>query len=71
MYSINDFWIPNFKYQLVEWLDKNYPNNLNGEKINWSRFSKKQLLGIYINKRKKIENHPIPKKFPEQLELFK
>ena len=41
------FWIPSFKWQLVNWL-KRYDS-----KINWTAKSKKQLLAIYINIRKK------------------
>ena len=41
------FWIPEFKYQLVEWLEK-YDST-----TNWKLKSKKQLLAIYISIRKK------------------
>jgi len=42
-----DFWVPQFKWQLVEWFQRRYPAEL------WNKKSKKQLTAIYINIRKK------------------
>ena len=42
-----DFWMPQYKYQLVEWLSKY------DQFHNWNRMKKKQLMAIYINIRKK------------------
>lgn len=55
MWKSNDFWIPEFKWQIVDWLVTNYPCGCNGDRINWDRYNKKQLLAIYIEKRKKYE----------------
>lgn len=51
----DDFWIPSFKWQLTDWLEKHFPCNAEGGIINWKRCSKKQLLAIYIDKRRKYE----------------
>lgn len=56
MYSENDFWIPTFKHEYVQWLEKNYPKNKQGQKINWNFFPLKRLKAIYIGIRKDYEN---------------
>ena len=52
---MNDFWIPQFKYQIVEWLEKHYPNGSTGKKIIWNKFEHKILRAIYISYRKRLE----------------
>lgn len=47
------FWIPQFKWQYVEWMNTNVPNNQAGEKISWNKYSLKQLRSIYIRHRLK------------------
>ena len=47
-----DFWIPQFKYQLVEWLEKYYPLDERGIQINWGRGKKNVLMAIYIKVRR-------------------
>lgn len=47
------YWIPQYKYQLVEWLNTYYYATKSIFPTNFSRMRKKQLLAIYINIRKK------------------
>jgi len=55
MYNLKiDFWIPSFKYQLVEWLSNHYSIDKSNKVISWAKYSKKELLAIYINYRKNI-----------------
>lgn len=51
----DDFWIPSYKWQLVDWLSEHYPCGINGDIIHWKKYSQKQLLAIYIDKRRKYE----------------
>ena len=44
---MSKFWIPQFKWQLVQWLEQAYPSK------KWEGKTKKQLMAIYINCRKK------------------
>jgi hypothetical protein len=50
---MHDFWVPQYKWQYIEWLDRHYPNNRKGERINWNKFSLEKLRIIYINYRSK------------------
>ena len=41
------YWVPEYKWQLVDWLKKYDPS------VSWDSKKKKQLMAIYINLRKK------------------
>lgn len=56
MFSKNDFWMPKWKYEFVEWLERHYSKDKNGRKINWNTFPLKRLRAIYIGIRKDYEN---------------
>jgi hypothetical protein len=45
---MRNFWLPEFKYQLVEWL------NRYDKTVNWNRKPKKQLMAIYLTIRRKM-----------------
>ena len=44
---MSDFWIPQYKFELVKWLKRYDPT------VNWKAKRKRQLLAIYVNLRKK------------------
>lgn len=44
---MNNFWIPKYKYELVEVLSKIYPDD------NFNRYNKRRLYAIYFNMRRK------------------
>lgn len=71
MFTADDFWIPDFKWQLVQWLTKHYPTAINGDIIPWSKYPKRQLLAIYMEKRRKDERQrktaPAPKEDKERV----
>lgn len=48
---MGNYWIPQHKWQLVQWLVGKYPN----EKAKFNRMSKKQLYAIYYDMRRKYE----------------
>jgi hypothetical protein len=56
MFTENDFYIPQFKYQYVAWLEKNYAKDKKGNKIDWNKFPLKRLKAIYIGIRNDYEN---------------
>lgn len=67
-----EFWIPENKYEIVTWLNKNYSHDKQGKRINWNKFPKHKLLAIYIQKRQN-ENKKTSKKENEegfQYQLF-
>lgn len=67
MFTQNDFWIPTHKWQLVEWLHKHYPLDMSNRIISWSKFTKKQLMAIYMQKRIKDERKSqSPRKITEE-----
>ena len=39
------YWVPSYKWQLVQALHKRYPY------VKWNRFSKKVLMAIYLKER--------------------
>ena len=41
------FWVPEFKWQLVEWLERHKPG------FNWKRMKKKDLKEVYLSIRRK------------------
>lgn len=43
---MKDFWVPQYKYQLVEFLTKIY-----GGKSKWNKMNKKRLYAIYFSLR--------------------
>ena len=73
---MNDFWIPKFKYQLVEWMERYYPKDKFGDKINWNSFTAKRLRAIYVNRRLRLMKTQYETRVTElsprehQLELF-
>jgi len=44
---MKDYWIPKFKYELVDWLSKRYP----GEQHKFGNMNKKRLYAIYFSVR--------------------
>uniref|UniRef100_A0A6M3LBK3 Uncharacterized protein n=1 Tax=viral metagenome TaxID=1070528 RepID=A0A6M3LBK3_9ZZZZ len=52
-----DFWLPQFKWQLVDWLKEYDPS------VNWNAKRHKQLMAIYISIQKKggMRNDKAPK----------
>ncbi len=58
----HDFYVPDTKEKLVEWLSKFYPVNKSGIKINWHYYTLKRLQAIYIINRKRIEKEYATKK---------
>ena len=52
MFSENDYWVPQYRYQLLEWFSKNYNKDLKGNVINWNKHPTKILFAIYHDKRK-------------------
>lgn len=46
---MNDYWTPQFKWQLVEWLGERYP----ADAKKFKRMKKNQLLAIYHSIRKR------------------
>jgi hypothetical protein len=65
-----DFWIPTTKKQLVDWLRDHKPRSATGTVIVWEKFSKGQLLAIYITYRIKLEDTSRKENNEKQLELF-
>lgn len=71
-----DFWVPQYRYQLLSWLKKHKTKDKHGNPINWKTYPTKQLLAIYINERIKIEDNKENKQHTStprksgQLELF-
>jgi len=48
---MKDYWVPEFKWQLVDWMIKHFTNC--GDKRQWKYMSKKQLYAIYFEERDK------------------
>ena len=47
---MNDYWTPQFKWQLTEWLSKYYKTS----KSKFEKIKKSQLYTIYYNTRNKL-----------------
>lgn len=62
MFSENDFYLPHYKYEYVQWLKRNYEKNKNGDIINWDKFPLKRLKAIYIGIRKNENVNASPNK---------
>ena len=45
---MEQFWKPRYKWELVEWMCKNFPDT---KEWKWKKMSKKQLYGKYISLR--------------------
>ncbi len=55
-----DFWLPQFKYEYVEWLEKHYPRNRYGKTIGWKNYTFERIKSIYISIRTKQEKQNAP-----------
>lgn len=53
---MSDFWIPTYKYEFVDWLEKQYSKDKQGRVINWNKFPLKRLKAIYLGIRRDYEN---------------
>ena len=65
--TLYPWWIPNKKKDFVMLLNEGYPIDLQGNKIDWNKYSLEQLRAIYLDFR---ERKARKTQTPKQLELF-